>query len=167
MYHPQAQLSQNMHTLHPSYMFSASEVSNEYSVLNNFLSDALWDDTVVGTEDQNVNAVNAQFNNSLGAGNALFATGQQSNHMPPPAVIAKEIIRPSSGLPIDKAKQEQFTLTAADPAGTEPPDQRLKKLLQAKYDAGLLRPFNYVKGYDKMYKYIKANLRRESMVIIS
>jgi hypothetical protein len=148
-------------------MFSTSEVSNEYSVLNNFLSDTLWDDTIHGAEDQAMSGVNTQFNNSLGAGNALFATGQQSNQMPPPAVIAKEIIRPSSGLPIDRAIQEQFTLTAADPAGTEPPEQRLKKLLTAKYDAGLLRPFNYVKGYDRMYKYIKANLRRESMNVIS
>jgi hypothetical protein len=172
MYNPHAQLAANMHTLHPSYMFSTSEVSNEYSVLNNFLSDTLWDDPMVGTEEQGMSGVTAQFNSSslgasLGAGNALFATGQQPSQMLPPAVIAKDIIRPPSGLPIDKAKQELFTLTAADPAGTEPPEQRLKKLLQAKYDAGLLRPFNYVKGYDRMYKYIKTNLRRESMIIIS
>src|ERR1700755_1113705 len=114
MYHPQAQLSQNMHTLHPSYMFSASEVSNEYSVLNNFLSDTLWDDTMVGADDQGLSGVTTQFkNSSSGAANDLFATGSQSNQILPPAVMAKDIIRPPSGLPIDKAKQEQFTLTAA------------------------------------------------------
>jgi hypothetical protein len=167
MYNPHAQLAQNMHTLHPSYMFSTSEVSNEYSLLNDFVNNSLLDDPMIGTEDQNLGPMTSQFNNSLGAGNALFATGQPSTQMPPPIVIGKEIPRPSSGFPVDKAKQEQFMLTAADPAGTESPEQRLKKLLQAKYDAGLLRPFNYVKGYDRMYKYIKANLRRESIAVIS
>jgi hypothetical protein len=31
-------------------------------------------------------------------------------------------------------------MTAADPAGTDPPEERMNKLLKAKYDAGLLKP---------------------------
>jgi hypothetical protein len=166
MYNPHAHLGQNMHNLHPSYMFSTSEVSNEYSLLNDFVSNSMLDDTMFGTDDPNQNTTSpqAQYNQQSSIG---FAIGNQP-HMPPPAVIAgKEIIRPSSGFPIDKIKAEQFSLIAADGAGTDAPEQRLKKLLQAKYDAGLLRPFNYVRGYEKMYKYMKENLQRNSITTVS
>lgn len=158
-----------MHTLHPSYMFNTTEVSNEYSLLNDFVSNSLLDETMFGTEDQNMaGSASNTFNTSLNSGNAFLPnTTQAPTHMPPPAAIGKEIVRPSSGFPIDKSKMEQFSLIAADPAGTDAPELRLRKLLQAKYDAGLLRPFNYVKGYERMYKYMKAHLRRESIAIIS
>lgn len=43
-------------------------------------------------------------------------------------------------------KAEKFFLTAADQNdGTR--DERLAKVIQAKYDAGLLRPYNPVNGY--------------------
>jgi hypothetical protein len=167
LYNPHAQLAQNMHHMHPSYMFNTSEISNEYSLLNDFVSNSLMDDSMFGNDDTTMGGTqHNQFNSPLNTNNLPFFTNQQQNQMPPPAAVGKEITRPSSGFPVDKAKMEQFMLTAADPAGTEAPEERLKKLLQAKYDAGLLRPFDYVKGYDRMYKYIKTNLRKESMAII-
>jgi len=53
--------------------------------------------------------------------------------------------------------QEQFLLTAADPADG-PPEDRLSQILQAKYAAGLLKPYNYVSGYERFQRYIEVNL---------
>lgn len=40
-------------------------------------------------------------------------------------------------------------MTAADQAtGTR--DERLAKVIRAKYEAGLLKPYNYVKGYKRL-----------------
>jgi hypothetical protein len=44
---------------------------------------------------------------------------------------------------------ERFLLTAADQKeGTR--DERLNRVIRAKYDAGLLKPFNYIKGYERL-----------------
>lgn len=58
---------------------------------------------------------------------------------------------------------EKFLLTAADPApGTR--DERLKRVIRTKYEAGLLKPYNYVKGYARLSrwmdcKYVDAQFR--------
>ena len=49
-------------------------------------------------------------------------------------------------------------MMAADPTGAEPPEERMQKLLKAKYDAGMLRPFNYVNGYARLNKYMEKNM---------
>ena len=38
----------------------------------------------------------------------------------------------------------------------------MNKLLQAKYDAGLLKPFNYVKGYARLSQYLERNMQPSS-----
>ena len=53
-------------------------------------------------------------------------------------------------------------MTAADPAGTDPPEERMLKLLKAKHDAGMLKPFNYVKGYARLNQYMEKNLHASS-----
>jgi hypothetical protein len=59
---------------------------------------------------------------------------------------------------VDKAK-ERYYMTAADPAGTDSPEERMNKLLKAKMDAGLLKPFNYVKGYARLNQYMEHHLQ--------
>lgn len=47
------------------------------------------------------------------------------------------------------SRTEQFLMTAADQAtGTR--DERLAKVIRAKYEAGMLKPYNYVKGYKRL-----------------
>lgn len=53
-------------------------------------------------------------------------------------------------------------MTAADPSGSDPPEERMNKLLKAKYDAGLLKPFNYVKGYARLNQYMEKNMKQSS-----
>jgi hypothetical protein len=48
---------------------------------------------------------------------------------------------------------EKFLLTAADPAaGTRV--ERLERVIQTKYEAGLLKPYNYAKGYARLSRWI-------------
>lgn len=51
-------------------------------------------------------------------------------------------------------KAERFLLTAADQEdGTR--DERLARVIHAKYEAGLLKPFNYVKGYARLSRWME------------
>ncbi|KAI5292499.1 hypothetical protein KEM55_007755 [Ascosphaera atra] len=59
-------------------------------------------------------------------------------------------------------KAETYYHVAADPSGTESADERMNKLLKAKYDAGLLKPFNYVGGYARLNRYMEQHLQPES-----
>ena len=51
--------------------------------------------------------------------------------------------------------RENYLLTAADPVGEVSPEERLKQVINAKVDAGILKPFNYVKGYARLQKYME------------
>jgi hypothetical protein len=48
---------------------------------------------------------------------------------------------------------EKYLLTAADPApGTRV--ERLERVIRTKYEAGLLKPYNYVKGYTRLSQWM-------------
>lgn len=48
---------------------------------------------------------------------------------------------------------EKYLLTAADPApGTRV--ERLERVIRTKYEAGLLKPYNYVKGYARLSRWM-------------
>nr|POE89888.1 regulator of drug sensitivity 2 [Quercus suber] len=170
---------QDMHHLHPNYMFNTSEVTNEYNLLNDFLSSSLLDEgALYNPEDaqtlfndpllpsKNVNMANSiqQMQNQH---------GQASQSLPPPSLgppsqtqFGNEISRPSSAFPISDKARDRFYMTAADPAGLSSAEDRLHKLLKAKYDAGMLKPFNYVKGYARLNTYMTRHLTRESQLRI-
>lgn len=58
-------------------------------------------------------------------------------------------------------KTEKFLLTAADQeSGSR--DERLQRVINAKYEAGLLKPYNYVKGYARLSKWMDSNVSQES-----
>lgn len=185
---------QDMHHLHPNYMFNTSEVTNEYNMLNDFLTNSLNDDgQLFNNTDGNgisTDAANVFLNDPMLSGSGMntlqqqqpqnaFAQPQQppnqnqnqNQHQPapplvPPARLAEEISRPSSAFPISEATRNKFYMTAADPAGLSTGEDRLHKILKGKYDAGMLRPFNYVKGYARLNNYMSAHLSRESQVRI-
>jgi len=62
---------------------------------------------------------------------------------------------------VHESKTEQFILKAADPPH-KTSAERLAAFLNAKYEAGLLKPFNHVNGYTRLYKYMEKNLSKES-----
>jgi hypothetical protein len=158
---------------HPQYTFNTSEVSNEYNLLNDFLSHSLLEDGGMYSNDEASGAFSGDpsLTNTMqtlsGSNNTLFIGQQQANQMLPPsqAAVGNAISRPASGFPIDKAR-ETYYMTAADPAGTDAPEERMKKLMKAKYDAGMLKPFNYVKGYARLNQYMERNLHSYSRATI-
>ncbi|KAF3482807.1 uncharacterized protein GIQ15_02131 [Arthroderma uncinatum] len=165
---------QDIHTFHPSYMFNAPEFTNEYNLLNDFLSTSLLDDGSMYPNDEvrglysDMSLLNSMATN-LSRNNEGYPQQQpqQSTISPSQFVSPSQapqggaIQRPNSTVGNDKAK-ETYYLTAADPSGTDPPEERMNKLLKAKYDAGLLKPFNYVNGYARLNKYMEEHLQPSS-----
>jgi hypothetical protein len=160
------------HHFHPSYMFNTSEVSNEYNLLNDFLNNSLMDDgSFYGGGDFHALFSDASLMSPMGTltNSSTFdpSSSRNAQLLPPPAqsAVGKTIQRSPSGFPVDKAR-ERYLMTAADPAGNDSPEERMNKLLKAKMDAGLLKPFNYVKGYARLNQYMEQNLQQISRVRI-
>ncbi|KAF1851945.1 uncharacterized protein K460DRAFT_271430 [Cucurbitaria berberidis CBS 394.84] len=163
----------NFQDMHPSYMFNTPEVGNEYNLLNDFLNNSLMDDGAFygGGDFHTLFSDASLMNSSMGTltNNSTFNPNASRNAqlLPPPAQTASsnEIRQPPSRLPIDKAR-ERYLMTAADPAGSssDSPEERMNKYLKAKMDAGLLKPFNYVKGYARLNQYMEQNLQQISRV---
>ena len=159
---------QDIHTFHPSYMFNAHEVTNEYNLLNDFLSSSLMDDGMYSNEDlgaahHDPSLINSMAS-SLGGSNGHLPLSYQQKQTPVAVHSATQQVtemRSASTVPLEKAK-ETYYMTAADPSGTDPPEERMDKLLRAKYDAGLLKPFNYVKGYARLQQYMDQHMQPAS-----
>lgn len=155
-----------MHNFHPDYMFNAPEVTNEYNLLNDFLSTSLLDDGAIfaGEETQN-NLADLSLINNPGAstnGHSGLSTSNSQIQLPSQhqAAASRGVHRPlsSNAMASDKAR-ETYYMTAADPTGSDTPEERMEKLLKAKYDAGMLRPFNYVKGYARLNQYMEQHMQ--------
>lgn len=162
-----------MHTFHPNYMFNANEVTDEYNLLNDFLSTSLFEETgMYSTEEFQGPFNDPSFMNSIAASSLtlpphepLMPPEQQNDGQIPVqnnAAQAAMISRPSSVKPVSDKAREKYYMMAADPTGAEPPEERMQKLLKAKYDAGMLRPFNYVNGYARLNKYMEKNMKQSS-----
>ena len=159
-----------MHNFHPSYMFNAPEVTNEYNLLNDFLSTSLLDDGAMfpGDDAQNIYSdpasIDAMTANTNGSNGPYLAAQLHSQFLALPQASnaqGSSISRPASAIPTDKDR-ETYYMTAADPSGSDAPEERMNKLLKAKYDAGMLRPFNYVKGYARLDHYMDQHMQPAS-----
>ncbi|GES57080.1 Zn(II)2Cys6 transcription factor acuM [Aspergillus terreus] len=158
---------QDMHTFHPSYMFNAHEVTNEYNLLGDFLSNSLLDDGAMFQNDD-IHGIYSDptLINSMATLGGGPSTSLLQQSQPPPLsqnqqAQGEPMQAPNTTVINDKAR-ETYYMTAADPSGSDPPEERMNKLLKAKYDAGLLRPFNYVKGYARLNTYMEKNLQQAS-----
>ncbi|KAG6868306.1 hypothetical protein C0993_005194 [Termitomyces sp. T159_Od127] len=67
---------------------------------------------------------------------------------------------PETVLP-SATKAERFLLTAADQASGSR-NERLNRVIRSKYEAGLLKPYNYVKGYARLSRWMDQNVSPES-----
>lgn len=152
-----------------SYMFNAPDITDEYNVLNDFLSTSLIDDgTLFPSESTNGLNPEIMLNNTLAASTSgstpTIFPQQKQDDMKRPTQLSptpgNAISRPRSTKP-DK-DEEKFYMTIADPSGNDTPQERMKKLLEAKYSAGLLKPFNYVQGYARLGKYMESHLHSAS-----
>jgi hypothetical protein len=151
-----------MHNFHPSYMFNAPEVTNEYNLLNDFLNNSLLDDGALLGDDGGFYPDNSTMLPGAAMNTTSLSTGSQLQNTLTPSnnQAGATISRPSSVMPTDKARE--YYLQAADPTGNDPPEERMQKLLRAKYDAGMLKPFNYVKGYARLSAYMDGHMNPAS-----
>lgn len=63
---------------------------------------------------------------------------------------------------ISDSARDKFFLTAADPSVDVSPEERLKQVIRAKVEAGLLQPFNYAHGYARLQKYMDNYMNQSS-----
>ncbi|KAG0738878.1 hypothetical protein G6F57_003772 [Rhizopus arrhizus] len=56
--------------------------------------------------------------------------------------------------------KDQFYLTAADPKDGKP-EEKLNEVINAKYQAGFLKPYNYVNGYARLQRYMEQHMSQE------
>ena len=93
----------------------------------------------------------SQINN----GNNLLAPPVQDPAMIYDATQGAPSPNPNGNTREAEVATEHYLLTAADPVGEVSPEERLKQVINAKVEAGILRPFNYVKGYARLQKYME------------
>ncbi|OBA21543.1 hypothetical protein METBIDRAFT_40871 [Metschnikowia bicuspidata var. bicuspidata NRRL YB-4993] len=63
---------------------------------------------------------------------------------------------------ISDSARDKFFLTAADPTTEISPEERLKQVIKAKLEAGLLQPYNYAKGYARLQSYMDNFMNQSS-----
>ncbi|KAJ8659961.1 hypothetical protein O0I10_004187 [Lichtheimia ornata] len=112
--------------------FASEHMGNEISVISNFL-DSLDGD------------VQAMYGNNNNNGNNTNNTNNPQSAVTTPTVNTTE----------------KFFLTAADPSDGKLED-RLTEVINAKYEAGFLKPYNYVNGYARLQKYMDNNMSASS-----
>lgn len=112
--------------------FASEQMGNEISVISDFL-DSLGSsgNTQAIYNSNNNNGPNANSNNN-----------NTSNNNNPPSTSNANV-----------NTTERFFLTAADPSDGKLED-RLTEVINAKYEAGFLKPYNYVNGYARLQKYM-------------
>lgn len=82
---------------------------------------------------------------------ATYVTQPTPAAEPPRAELPPE--EPVPPLLPSATKTERFLLTAADQeSGSR--DERLNRVIRSKYEAGLLRPYDYVKGYARLSRWM-------------
>ncbi|KAH9898758.1 meiosis protein SPO22/ZIP4 like-domain-containing protein [Xylariomycetidae sp. FL2044] len=162
----------DMHHYNPQFMLP-QEVTHEFNLLNDFLNTSLLDDAGNLSDDQtllyrnNQSQANqsemASFLGGDGNNNILPPNAGQGGggRMAPPNVDQGGMIpNATNAKPTDKTRE--FYLQAADPSadpsGNDAPEARMTRLLKAKYDAGMLKPFNYIKGYARLSTYMDGHI---------
>lgn len=181
---------QDMHHYHNNNYLLAPEVSNEFNLLNEFLNSSLLDDGGLLSGDQNPvlknendmlpgsfldqNSGNNDSNNALLPPSALGGTSdlsQQRQEQQPlsanrtgNAEQSASIVRVAATNPEDTKRREaaEFYLQVADPSGNDTPEARMERVLRAKYEAGLLKPFNYIQGYKRLQDYLETHIQPSS-----
>ncbi|GAA94906.1 uncharacterized protein L969DRAFT_96367 [Mixia osmundae IAM 14324] len=87
-----------------------------------------------------------------------------------PAPITPSVIQPptstepatyTSDPALASTKTERFLLTAAD-QNDGSRDERLQRVIHAKFEAGLLKPYDYVKGYTRLSRWMEQNMSVQS-----
>ncbi|CCE63807.1 hypothetical protein TPHA_0F03260 [Tetrapisispora phaffii CBS 4417] len=69
-------------------------------------------------------------------------------------------------LGVNNTPNEHFFLTAADPVAEVSPEEKLRLVINAKMEAGLLKPYDYAAGYKRLQLYMDRYMNQESKLRI-
>ncbi|KAF3914240.1 hypothetical protein AA313_de0204523 [Arthrobotrys entomopaga] len=176
---------QDWNPYHHPMMFSNPEAASEYDLMNEFFLDSIYNnDMFLGGNDNLFPESGFNSNNLFGpastssssadnvpssaaaaaaaAANAGSMNGLRAPNAMLPQAAPSPMIRPASVKPTLEKAKELYYLTAADPPKDGIPEDRMKQVLKAKHDAGLLKPFNYINGYRRLSKYMDENMQPSS-----
>jgi hypothetical protein len=144
----QSILSQTVQFNQP--VFVSEHAGSEFSSLNDFLS--MIDDAA------------DSINTDVGIGGVVGVGSSNGNGNTIDTDITKTegSAEPRAEPIVSDAARDKFFLTAADPSEDISPEVRLKQVIHAKLEAGLLQPFNYVKGYTRLQKYMDNYMNQSS-----
>ena len=156
-------------------MFNTPEVTDEYNLLNDFLNTSLLDEggLLSGDEAQGlfsdpslINTIATSTNKPTEQMYSHLHHAQRPSYLQMPHANGGTEPGTAAKTSAEKAT-EAYYLTAADPAGSDSPEERMNKLLKAKVDAGMLRPFNYVNGWARLLTYMDQHMQSLSRQKIS
>lgn len=154
--------------------FVSQNVGSEFSSLNEFLS--MLDDPIVAPDNKTANNTQdgASNNATQHIGNSVQNNNQESTSYGQDLAQQQALENismntnqhpfPQSQQPLNQppTAKEQFFLTAADPSTEMNPEDRLKLVINAKLEAGLLKPYDYAKGYTRLQEYMDLNMGENS-----
>ncbi|KAI5954428.1 RDS2 [Candida jiufengensis] len=141
-------------------LFYSEHAGSEFSSLNDFLS--MIDDPELVNGALN-NDENQMFWAPAFSPNNIFSqtfeeVSQPMEDQPPQQPQQQQQQPQQPGVEdhpvISDSARDKFFLTAADPTTEISPEERLKQVIKAKLEAGLLQPYNYAKGYARLQKYM-------------
>lgn len=140
---------------------SVTSQNTSQTNIQNMLAFSPGSNMVFPEEYQNQNQQNQDQNQNITLGQTLAFSAQQvppQDLTGPPQNGAEDQERrngKASNQPvISDSARDKFFLTAADPTTEISPEERLKQVIKAKLDAGLLQPYNYAKGYARLQSYM-------------
>lgn len=130
--------------------FVSEHVGSEFSSLNAFLN--MLDDPVLMNHGP---ATNSEISSH-------HSLPQQSMIGSPEPSLPVLLEDQNSAVENAPTPKEHFFLTAADPSTEMTPEDRLKSVINAKLEAGLLQPYNYAQGYSRLQNYIDKYMNQSS-----
>ncbi|SSD59343.1 related to Regulator of drug sensitivity 2 [Saccharomycodes ludwigii] len=146
----------------------------DHADLNHIVGlNAQTDNAIVGMENSHntLNSIpSASISSRLHSISGLENNNMNTSNALPSHIISKPMV-PSKSTTTHNVStynqnsttpKENFFLTAADPSMEMSPEERLKQVINAKLDAGLLRPYNYAQGYARLQSYMDKYMNTSS-----
>ncbi|KAI9009687.1 hypothetical protein BC832DRAFT_597219 [Gaertneriomyces semiglobifer] len=135
-------------------LFASEHTGHELAILSDFL--ASWDGSIDPNLDPNL--MNVDFSDISG--------GLPNSGHPPMlgSTVSSANSSTESLLTLKGTKltsTERFLLTAADPKDG-PSEDRLHQIINAKIEAGLLKPYDYINGYTRLQRWMDTNMPAHS-----
>ncbi|KAG2040584.1 hypothetical protein BDR03DRAFT_949263 [Suillus americanus] len=157
---PPATAAWSMSVPSGAFLYQPETLGNEFSVLTDFLETldegSFFTSPAVTPSLMPTPAFSQATPYISNSTSPAEATSNPPTH--PPEALAEE---PAPPLLPSATKTEKFLLTAADQeSGTR--DERLSRVIRSKYEAGLLKPYDYVKGYARLSRWMDRNVSRQS-----